>query len=103
MSEQDRQVKIEEEAYLTPINPFTDAQEEIIKRKLEGLNNKEIAHERGRSLQTIVNQITAISDKIGDITGTRPRGGGWLQAMFGDVILTKPSDESRENNCPNIR
>ena len=96
MSEQDRQVKIEEEAYLTPINPFTDAQEEIIKRKLEGLNNKEIAHERGRSLQTIVNQITAISDKIGDITGTRPRGGSWLHTMFGDVILTKPSDELRE-------
>lgn len=96
MTEKDRQAGNEGEVYLTPINPFTAAQQRVIRSKLRGLTNKEIAHEQGRSVRTVVNHITGISERIGSVTGSRPHGGGWLQAMFGDVILTKPSESFEE-------
>lgn len=77
---------------LTPINPFTPEQRRIIKLRVNGLTNQEIALRLNITYQAVRNHIAgdlnhSIRGRIRKITGIRPHYNTWIIPLIGDVLL----------------
>lgn len=84
---------------ITPINPFTPRQVEIIELKAEGLSSEQIADRLGIAHHTVQNHIHgtlkhgSIYDRTERITGRRPSS-NFISPMIGDVLFFR--EESTE-------
>lgn len=77
---------------LTPINPFTPRQGQIIELRANGLTNQEIALRLNINYQTVLNHIAgdlnhSIRGRIREITGVRPHYNTWIIPLIGGVLL----------------
>lgn len=85
----------ERKLVLTPINPFTPRQGEIIELVANGSSYKEIATKFGICAQTIKEHVAgndcfpakSIFGRIEKATGTRPGRRNWVVGLIGDVLL----------------
>ena len=80
--------------FISPINPYTPRQAEIIELKANGSSYKQIADQLGINVQTVKNQISgtvrhgsiSIYDRTERITGRRPFK-NFITPMIGDVLF----------------
>lgn len=85
---------------VTPINPFTKRQAEVVECIANGMSHQQTADKLGTSVQTIRNHVTGLHTSnekgkggiFGNITrstGERPAKRNWIAPMFGDVLYRK--------------
>ncbi|MCK4820636.1 hypothetical protein KA005_33030 [bacterium] len=76
---------------LTPINPFSPRQGQIIELRANGLTNQEVAKKLKIARWTVNNHIAndpySIFARIENITGIRPAPRNWIAPLIGDVLL----------------
>lgn len=83
---------------LSPINPFSKRQEQIVHLRANGFTYPGIAHNLGISFNTVKNHISGepyVSGKAGlgilgtieKASGERPGSHNWVTPLFGDVIF----------------